>query len=448
MIQRLLIANRGEIALRIIRACRQLNITCVTIYALDDKDSLHVRMADETICIGDKGAQSYLDIDAIISASQITHCDSIHPGYGFLSENSAFAYAARKHNIRLIGPSPEVIELMGNKVNAIHAMRKHGIPTVPGSADQPNVSHEQLAEIAKKIGYPVMVKAAAGGGGRGMKVAHQPSQLQQALMTVQHEAQKLYQNDLIYVEKYLTQPRHVEVQVIADQHGNVVCVGDRDCSLQRRHQKIIEEAPAIDIPAETRKNLFNVCRQAMQQINYVGLGTLEFLFENGEFYFIEMNTRVQVEHPVTEMVTGIDLIQEQLRIHAGLPLHFQQDQVLTRGHALECRINAEDAKTMLPSPGMIKELHFPGGNGVRVDSHIYSGYRVSHRYDSMVAKIITHAETRELAIHKMCQALRETHISGIQTNIALHQDILTQTAFQTGDLNIHYLTKMKEPALT
>jgi acetyl-CoA carboxylase biotin carboxylase subunit len=331
--------------------------------------------------------------------------------------------------------------LMGNKVNAIHAVRAHGIPTVPGSADQPDISAEALANVAEKIGYPVLVKAAAGGGGRGMKVAHQASELKKTLTEVQSEAQKLYHNDLVYIEKYLQRPRHVEVQIIADQHGNVVCVGDRDCSLQRRHQKIIEEAPAIDIPEQARNQLFHVCRKAMSKIGYVGLGTLEFLYENGSFYFIEMNTRVQVEHPVTEMITGIDLIQEQLRIHAGHPLRFSQDQVLSRGHAIECRINAENPITMQPSPGLIESAHFPGGNGVRVDTHVYSGFRVSHRYDSMIAKIITHADTRELAINKMQQALRETHISGIHTNIDLHIDILTQTAFQTGDLHIHYLAK-------
>lgn len=448
MIKRLLIANRGEIALRIIRACKLLGIETVAVYAEDDKNSLPARLADQAVCIGTSGAATYMNTESILAAADITGADSIHPGYGFLSENSRFAKAVSDSGLAFVGPTHQIIELMGNKINAINTMKQHGITTIPGSQGKLPICPKQQSSLANKIGYPVLIKAASGGGGRGMLPVMHPDALIESIERVQSDSIKLYGNDHIYFEKYLQQPRHIEVQVLADAHGNVICVGDRDCSLQRRHQKIIEEAPAINISQTAREQLYATCQSAMRKIGYVGLGTIELLYENGLFYFIEMNTRVQVEHPVTEMVTGLDLIQAQILAHAGNKLTMTQNDITTTGHAIECRINAEDAVTMHPSPGTIGQVHFPGGFGVRVDSHIYSGYTVSHFYDSLIAKIIVHGKTRQQAIQAMQQALHETYISGIQTNIDLHQKILAHPNFQKGLLHIHFFNNHCSPAQT
>ena len=442
MLEKILIANRGEIALRILRACKELGIKAVAVHSTADRDLKHVLLADETICIGPAAsAKSYLNIPAIIAAAEISGAQAIHPGYGFLSENADFAEQVERSGFIFIGPKAETIRLMGDKVSAIEAMKKAGVPCVPGSDGPLGNDTSKNIEIAKRIGYPVIIKASGGGGGRGMRVVRSEKDLAQAISMTRAEAKAAFSNDMVYMEKYLENPRHVEIQVMADGQGNAIYLAERDCSMQRRHQKVVEEAPAPGITPEIRKNIGERCANACIEIGYRGAGTFEFLYENGEFYFIEMNTRIQVEHPVTEMITGVDLIKEQLRIASGLPLSVTQDQIHVHGHAIECRINAEDPKTFLPSPGTITRFHSPGGFGVRWESHIYAGYTVPPHYDSMIGKLITYGETREIAISRMKNALAELIIDGIKTNIELHQFIMNDEQFQKGGTNIHYLEK-------
>ncbi len=440
MFNKVVIANRGEIALRVLRACRELGIKTVAVYSEADKSLKHVLLADESVCIGPaQSAQSYLNMPSIISAAEVTDATAIHPGYGFLSENADFAEQVEESGFTFIGPKSETIKLMGDKVSAIRAMKEAGIPCVPGSDGSIGDDNKTNAAIAKKIGYPVIIKATGGGGGRGMRVVHNEAALFSAISITKSEAKTAFGNDAVYMEKFLEHPRHIEIQVVADLHGNVIHLGERDCSMQRRHQKIIEEAPAFGISDEEREKIGNICVEACKKINYRGVGTFEFLYENGEFYFIEMNTRVQVEHPVTEMVTGIDIVKTQILLAAGQKLPWKQKDIKINGHAIECRINAEDPKTFMPSPGTIKLWHPPGGIGVRYDSHIYSGYQVPPYYDSMIAKIICHASTREDAIKKMLGALEETVVDGIKTNIPLHQEIFQHFAFKKGGTDINYL---------
>ncbi|MGX2948738.1 acetyl-CoA carboxylase biotin carboxylase subunit [Frederiksenia canicola] len=442
MLEKVVIANRGEIALRILRACKELGIKTVAVHSTADRELKHVLLSDETICIGPApSTKSYLNIPAIIAAAEVTGADAIHPGYGFLSENANFAEQVEASGLVFIGPTADVIRLMGDKVSAITAMKKAGVPCVPGSDGPVGNDVAKNKEIAKKIGYPVIIKASGGGGGRGMRVVYNEKDLEESIAMTKAEAKAAFNNDMVYMEKYLENPRHIEIQVLADTHGNAVYLAERDCSMQRRHQKVVEEAPAPGISDELRKSIGERCANACIEIGYRGAGTFEFLYENGEFYFIEMNTRIQVEHPVTEMITGVDLVKEQLRIAAGLPLSIKQEDIKVRGHAIECRINAEDSKTFLPSPGKIGRLHVPGGLGVRWDSHIYSGYAVPPHYDSMIAKLITYGETREIAIRRMENALSETIVEGIKTNIPLHQQILSDENFRAGGTNIHYLEK-------
>ena len=442
MLEKILIANRGEIALRILRACKELGIKAVAVHSTADRDLKHVLLADETICIGPAAsAKSYLNIPAIIAAAEISGAQAIHPGYGFLSENADFAEQVERSGFIFVGPKAETIRLMGDKVSAIEAMKKAGVPCVPGSDGPLGNDTAKNIEIAKRIGYPVIIKASGGGGGRGMRVVRAEKDLEQSITMTRAEAKAAFSNDMVYMEKYLENPRHVEIQVMADGQGNAIYLAERDCSMQRRHQKVVEEAPAPGITPEIRKNIGERCANACIEIGYRGAGTFEFLYENGEFYFIEMNTRIQVEHPVTEMITGIDLIKEQLRIASGLPLSVTQDQVNVHGHAIECRINAEDPKTFMPSPGTITRFHSPGGFGVRWESHIYAGYTVPPHYDSMIGKLITYGETREIAISRMKNALAELIIDGIKTNIELHQFIMNDENFQKGGTNIHYLEK-------
>ncbi len=442
MLEKVLIANRGEIALRILRACKELGIKTVAVHSQVDKALKHVRLADESVCIGpNPSAQSYLNIPAIISAMEITDSVAVHPGYGFLAENANFAEQVQKSGFIFIGPDADVIRLMGDKVSAIAAMKKAGVPTVPGSNGPLPDDKERCLAIAKEIGYPVIIKAAAGGGGRGMRVVHTESHLLSSIHVTQAEAKAAFGDGTVYMEKFLQNPRHVEVQVLADGQGNAIHLFDRDCSLQRRHQKVLEEAPAPGIPDDVRKNVYESCVNACVEIGYRGAGTFEFLYEDGHFYFIEMNTRIQVEHPVSEMVTGIDLIKEQIRVCAGEKLSIKQEDIKLRGHSFECRINAEDPKTFMPSPGTVKNFHAPGGLGVRVDSHLYSGYTVPPNYDSMIAKIVTHGETREIALTRMRNALDELVVDGIRTNISLQQDLVRDAAFAKGGVNIHYLEK-------
>ena len=442
MIEKVLIANRGEIALRILRACKELGIKTVAVHSTVDKDLMHVRLADESVCIGPpKSADSYLNVPAIISAMELTDAQAVHPGYGFLSENADFAEQVEKCGFIFIGPRAETIRIMGDKVAAIDAMIKAGVPTVPGSNGPITDDNARTLKIAREIGYPVLIKAAAGGGGRGMRVVEKEEDLLSSITVTQNEAGSFFGNSMVYLEKYLGNPRHVEIQVIGDGEGNAISLGDRDCSLQRRHQKVVEEAPAPGVTDEERKNIMEACIQACQNIKYRGAGTFEFLYEDGNFYFIEMNTRVQVEHPVTELITGIDIVKEQLRVASGLPLSVTQDEITIKGHAIECRINAEDPVTFLPSPGKVNIFHAPGGNGVRVDSHIYSGYTVPPFYDSLIAKLITYGADRNEALLKMANALEEMHIDGIKTNIPLHQDIMRDEGFRAGGVNIHYLEK-------
>ncbi|MBP6166947.1 MAG: acetyl-CoA carboxylase biotin carboxylase subunit, partial [Aeromonas sp.] len=439
---KVVIANRGEIALRILRACKELGIKTVAVHSTADRELKHVLLADETICIGKPASgESYLNVPAIIAAAEVTGAVAIHPGYGFLSENADFAEVVEKSGFIFIGPRAETIRLMGDKVSAIEAMKKAGVPCVPGSDGPVDNDAKRNATIAKRIGYPVIIKAAGGGGGRGMRVVRNESELAAAIALTKSEAGQFFKNDMVYMEKYLENPRHIEIQVLADGQGTALYLGERDCSMQRRHQKVVEEAPAPGITEEMRKFIGERCVRACLEIGYRGAGTFEFLYENGEFYFIEMNTRIQVEHPVTEMVTGVDLIKEQLRIAAGQPLSITQQDIRIRGHAIECRINAEDPATFMPSPGLIQRFHAPGGLGVRWESHIYAGYKVPPYYDSMIGKLICYGENRDIAIARMRHSLDELVVEGIKTNIALQKEIMKDENFQHGGTNIHYLHK-------
>lgn len=442
MLEKVLIANRGEIALRILRACKELGIKTVAVHSTADRELMHLSLADESVCIGPAPAtQSYLQIPAIIAAAEVTGATAIHPGYGFLAENADFAEQIERSGFTFVGPTAEVIRLMGDKVSAKDAMKRAGVPTVPGS-DGPLPEDEETAlAIAREVGYPVIIKAAGGGGGRGMRVVYDESELIKSAKLTRTEAGAAFGNPMVYLEKFLTNPRHVEVQVLSDGQGNAIHLGDRDCSLQRRHQKVIEEAPAPGIDEKARQEVFARCVQACIEIGYRGAGTFEFLYENGRFYFIEMNTRVQVEHPVSEMVTGVDIVKEMLRIASGEKLSIRQEDVVIRGHALECRINAEDPKTFMPSPGKVKHFQAPGGNGVRVDSHLYSGYSVPPNYDSLVGKVITYGADRDEALARMRNALDELIVDGIKTNTELHKDLVRDAAFCKGGVNIHYLEK-------
>ena len=442
MLDKIVIANRGEIALRVQRACREMGIKTVAVHSTADNNLKHVLLADETVCIGPPAsAESYLNMPAIISAAEVTDAVAVHPGYGFLSENADFAERVESSGFTFIGPPASAIRLMGDKVSAIRAMKSAGVPCVPGSDGPLGDDVDENLKMARGIGYPIIIKASGGGGGRGMRVVHAEASLTAAISVTKAEARAAFDNDVVYMEKFLEQPRHVEFQVIADNHGNAVYLGERDCSMQRRHQKVIEEAPAPGITEKQRKRIGERCVKACQEIGYRNAGTFEFLYENDEFYFIEMNTRLQVEHPVTEMITGIDLVREQLRVAAGEQLSFKQDDIRIQGHAIECRLNAEDPKNFMPSPGLINLWHAPGGPGVRVDTHIYSGYRVPPFYDSMIGKLITHGSDRDAAIARMKNALTEIVIEGIKTNIPLHQEIFQHAAFQAGGTDIHYLEK-------
>ncbi|CZL88152.1 acetyl-CoA carboxylase biotin carboxylase subunit [Legionella pneumophila] len=443
MLSKIVIANRGEIALRILRACKELGIQTVAVHSDVDKDLLHVRLADETVCIGPAPAQkSYLNIPAIISAAEITDAVAIHPGYGFLSENADFADIVEQSGFRFIGPRGDSIRLMGDKVSAIAAMIAAGVPCVPGSDGPLGDDDNKNLELARKIGYPIIIKAAGGGGGRGMRVVHSESNLLSAIALTRSEAKAAFNNPIVYMEKFLENPRHVEFQVLGDGKGHAIHLGERDCSMQRRHQKVVEEAPAPGITPELREEIGASVIKACKELQYRGAGTFEFLFQDGCFYFIEMNTRIQVEHPVTEMITGIDLIKEQIKIASDIPLTLTQKDIKLRGHAIECRINAEDPRNFMPSPGTIKLLHQPGGPGIRFDSHIYSSYVVPPNYDSMIGKLISYGATRAEAIARMRNALDEIIIDGIKTNIELHQRILHDKSFMEGGTNIHYLEKM------
>ncbi|MCO4838050.1 MAG: acetyl-CoA carboxylase biotin carboxylase subunit [Oceanospirillaceae bacterium] len=442
MLEKVVIANRGEIALRILRACKELGIKTVAVHSKVDKDLMHVRLADEAVCIGpNSSTESYLNIPRILSAAEVTHAAGIHPGYGFLAENADFAEMVETSGFTFIGPTAATIRIMGDKVAAIEAMQKAGVPTVPGSDGPLDDDDERTKRIARGIGYPVIIKASAGGGGRGMRVVENEESLITSISVTKGEAKGAFGNDTVYMEKFLQNPRHVEVQILADGQGGVIHLYDRDCSMQRRHQKVVEEAPAPHMDQAARAQVLKSCTDACIEIGYRGAGTFEFLYEDGGFYFIEMNTRVQVEHPVSEMITGIDIIKEQLLVASGLPLSVKQEDIVVNGHAFECRINAEDAKTFMPCPGKVTQFHAPGGLGVRVDSHLYSGYTVPPFYDSMIAKIITHAPTRKQALKRMEVALDEMIIDGIKTNIALQQEIVRDALFAEGGVNIHYLEK-------
>lgn len=442
MIDKIVIANRGEIALRILRACREMGIKTVAVHSEADRDLKHVRLADESVCIGPAASsQSYLNIPAVISAAEVTDAVAVHPGYGFLSENADFADQVEKSGFIFIGPRAETIQLMGDKVSAIRAMKESGVPCVPGSDGIIDADMERNKRIAREIGYPVIIKATAGGGGRGMRVVHSEAALPNAISLTQTEAKNAFGNGDVYLEKFLEKPRHIEIQVLADTHGNAIHLCERDCSTQRRNQKVIEEAPAPGISPELREKIGQQCVTACNRINYRGAGTFEFLFQDDEFYFIEMNTRVQVEHPVTEMITGVDIVKEQIRIAGGERLTYTQSDIAVWGHAFECRINAEDAKTFMPSPGTITLYHPAGGPGIRMDTHIYEGYKVPPYYDSMIGKLIAHGETRDAALARMRNALSELVIEGIKTNIPLHMDMLEDLAFCKGGIDIHYLEK-------
>lgn len=445
MLDKVLIANRGEIALRVLRACRELGIKTVAVHSSADRDLKHVRLADESVCIGPPAAtDSYLNMPAIISAAEVTDAVAIHPGYGFLSENADFAESVERSGFTFIGPKPETIRLMGDKLSAIAAMKDVGVPCVPGSEKALIDDITENIMIARQIGYPVILKASGGGGGRGMRVVHSEGALANAIGLTRREAATAFQNDSIYIEKFLEHPRHVEFQVLADEHGNCIHLGERDCSMQRRHQKVIEEAPAPGIDEETRQRMGKVCVDACLAIGYRGAGTFEFLYQDNEFYFIEMNTRVQVEHPVTEMVTGIDIVKQQLAIAAGEEMTIKQEDIVMRGHAIECRINAEDPVKFMPSPGTISLFHPPGGPGVRIDSHLYDGYTVPPYYDSLIGKLIVQGETREAAFARMANALTEIVIEGIDTNLALHRELIGDLAFAAGGTDIHYLENKLE----
>jgi len=442
MIEKVLIANRGEIALRIQRACRELGIKTVAVHSEADRELKHVLLADESVCIGPAPSRdSYLHIPSIISAAEVTDTVAIHPGYGFLSENADFAERVERSGFVFIGPKPDTIRMMGDKVSAIRAMKQAGVPCVPGSDGPIDTNNKRTLELAREIGYPVIIKAAGGGGGRGMRVVHSDATLLNAISLTKAEAGAAFGNDVVYMEKYLENPRHVEFQVLADNYGNAIHLGERDCSMQRRHQKVVEEAPAPGITPEQRTTIGERCAAACSQLGYRGVGTFEFLYENGEFYFIEMNTRVQVEHPVTEMITGVDIVKEQIIVASGEKLRYRQSDIHWQGHAVECRLNAEHPETFRPSPGRIEEFHAPGGPGIRIDTHIYAGYVVPPYYDSMIGKLIAHGEDRDAALSRMCNALRETVIEGIDTNIPLQRQIMKDSAFQQGGANIHYLEK-------
>jgi acetyl-CoA carboxylase biotin carboxylase subunit len=440
MFEKILIANRGEIALRVQRACRELGIKTVAVHSVADAEAKYVRLADESVCIGPAAsADSYLNIPAIISAAEVTDAEAIHPGYGFLSENADFAERVEKSGFVFIGPRPDTIRLMGDKVSAKNTMIKAGVPVVPGSEGALPEEPQEIVKIARKVGYPVIIKASGGGGGRGMRVVHTEAALVNAVAMTRQEAKAAFGNPTVYMEKFLETPRHVEIQVLADEHRNAVYLGDRDCSMQRRHQKIIEEAPAPLIPMKERVRIGERCADACRKIGYRGAGTFEFLYDKGEFYFIEMNTRVQVEHPVTEMITGVDIVKTQILVAAGEKLPFRQKDVSFRGHAVECRINAEHPFKFTPSPGRITSWHVPGGPGIRVDSHVYHGYFVPPYYDSLIAKVIAYGDTREQAIARMRIALSEMIVEGIQTNLPLHQELMLDTSFMRGGTSIHYL---------
>lgn len=442
MFEKIVIANRGEIALRILRACRELGIKTVAIHSTADRNLKHVRLADESVCIGPPpSAESYLNIPAVVSAAEVTDAQAIHPGYGFLSENADFAERVEQSGFVFIGPRAETIRIMGDKVSAIKTMKAANVPCVPGSDGTLGDNGDENLRIANEIGYPVIIKASGGGGGRGMRVVHSEAALLNSISLTRTEAQAAFGNGAVYMEKFLENPRHIEIQVLADEHGNAIYLGERDCSLQRRHQKVVEESPAPGITSEVRNSIGKRCVEACLAVGYRGAGTFEFLYEDGNFYFIEMNTRVQVEHPVTEMVTGVDIVKEQIRIAAGEPLSFKQKDIVLRGHSIECRLNAENARTFMPCPGTISQFHAPGGPGVRVDSHIYNGYVVPPFYDSMIGKLIVHAENRAAACARMASVLSEVVIEGIETNIPLHQDIFRDTGFLAGGVNIHYLEK-------
>ena len=442
ILDKVVIANRGEIALRILRACRELGIKTVAVHSLADRELKHVRLADETVCIGPApSADSYLNIPAVVSAAEVTDAVAIHPGYGFLAENGDFAERVEKSGFIFIGPRPETIRLMGDKLSAISQMKKVGIPCVPGSELPVGDDDAETLRVAREIGFPVIVKAVGGGGGRGMRVVHAEAALLSAISFTRGEAQAAFGNDGVYLEKYLERPRHVEFQVMADEHGNVVHLGERDCSLQRRHQKVIEESPAPGLTGDQRERMGALCVEACKSVGYRGAGTFEFLLEKDRFYFIEMNTRLQVEHPVTECVTGMDLVKLQLMVAAGEPLGIAQSDVVIRGHAIECRLNAEDPNSFRPSPGMVTMFHPPGGPGIRIDTHIYTGYAVPPYYDSMIGKLIAHGDTRDSALARMRTALQEIVIDGIATNIPLHQDLCDDAGFISGGVDIHYLER-------
>lgn len=440
MLKKVLIANRGEIALRILRACHEMGIATVAVHSEADRDALHVKLADESVCIGPaSSAQSYLNIPALISAAEVTDADAIHPGYGFLAENDGFAEQVEQSGFVFIGPRPETIRQMGDKVSAKKAMQAAGVPCVPGSDGALPEDPHEIEKIGAEVGYPVIIKASGGGGGRGMRVVEKAEDLLSSVEMTRTEAGAAFGNPAVYMERYLQKPRHIEIQVLCDEHGHAIYLGERDCSMQRRHQKVIEEAPAPFITSEERERIGNACVAACQRIGYRGAGTFEFLYEDGEFFFIEMNTRVQVEHAITELITGVDIVQEQIRVASGLPLSYTQDDICLRGHAFECRINAEDPYTFVPSPGLITSCHQPGGNGVRIDSHIYQGYTVPPYYDSMIGKVCTHGRDRDEAIAKMSVALQELAITGIKTNTNLHRDIFADPGFIQGGESIHYL---------
>jgi acetyl-CoA carboxylase, biotin carboxylase subunit len=440
MFEKVLIANRGEIALRIQRACRELGVKTVAVHSEADREAKYVKLADESVCIGPApSSQSYLHVPAVISAAEVTDAEAIHPGYGFLSENADFAERVEQSGFVFIGPRPETIRLMGDKVSAKDAMKKAGVPCVPGSDGALGDDPDETLRMAKQIGYPVIIKAAGGGGGRGMRVVHTEAALLNAVSMTKAEAQAAFGNPMVYMEKFLTQPRHIEIQVMADEHGNAVYLGERDCSMQRRHQKVLEEAPAPGVDRKLIATIGERCAEACRTIGYRGAGTFEFLYENGEFYFIEMNTRVQVEHPVTELITGIDIVQTQLRVAAGEKLPFKQKDIQLRGHAVECRINAEDPHNFVPSPGRITTFHIPGGPGIRVDTHAYQGYMVPPHYDSMIGKLLAYGDTREQALNRMRIALSEMVVEGIKTNIPLHLELMSDGEFRKGGTSIHYL---------
>ncbi len=442
MIKKLVIANRGEIALRILRACRKLGIESVALYSTADKAAKYVHLADESVCIGPPPAtESYLNISAVIAAAEVTSADAIHPGYGFLSENADFSERVEQSGFIFVGPKSETIRIMGDKIAAIQAMKAAGVPCVPGSDGPLGDDYDAIKKMAHEIGYPVIVKASGGGGGKGMRVVEREEELVQAIKLTRQEAAAAFNNDVVYMEKYLGKPRHVEIQILADEHGNAIHLGDRDCSMQRRHQKVIEEAPAPGISDEVRQKIGLRCAEAACAIGYRGAGTFEFLYEDGEFYFIEMNTRIQVEHPVTEEICNVDLLEEQLLVAGGAPISYQQDEISFSGHAIECRINAEDPENFLPSPGNIKQLHMPGGPGVRVDSHIFTNYVVPPYYDSLIGKLIVSGPTRDQAIARMRGALEEMVVDGIKTNLPLHRELLQDEGFTRGEQDIHYLEK-------